>query len=137
MYIPSWPCPTAAQLSLHARTSLPYPLSSEGNRYFYVARNGIYHLFRALGLRPNENVLVPDYHSGNETSAIRAAGTQIRFYPIRRDLEPDREAIARLCTPETRALYVIHFIGWPQPMEWITEFCRQRGLLLIEDCGIL
>jgi dTDP-4-amino-4,6-dideoxygalactose transaminase len=119
-----------------ARKSLPYPLSSRSRQFFYVARNGIYHLFRALGLKPNENVLVPDYHSGNETSAIRAAGTAIRFYPIGRDLQPDREAIARLCTPETRALYVIHFIGWPQPMGWITEFCRQRGLLLIEDCAL-
>jgi len=93
-------------------------------------------LFRALGLRADENVLVPDYHSGNETSAIRAAGTAIRFYPIRRDLQPDREALVRLCTPETRALYVIHFIGWPQPMGWITDFCQERGLLLIEDCAL-
>ncbi len=107
-----------------------------GRKFFYVARNGIYHLFRALGLKSSENVLVPDYHSGNETSAIRAAGTSICFYPIRRDLQPDRQAIARLCTPQTRALYVIHFIGWPQPMGWITEFCRQRGLLLIEDCAL-
>jgi perosamine synthetase len=138
MYIPSWPSPTAEQLFFDAKTqiSLPYPLRRPGGKYFYVARNGIYHLFRALGLRAGENVLVPDYHSGNETSAIRAAGTAIRFYPIRRDLQPDREAISRLCTPETRALYVIHFIGWPQPMEWITAFCRERGLLLIEDCAL-
>src|ERR1019366_2363015 len=76
-----------------------------GRKFFYVARNGIYHLFRALALRSDENVLVPDYHSGNETSAIRAAGAPIRFYPIGRDLQPDREAITRLCTPQTRALY--------------------------------
>jgi dTDP-4-amino-4,6-dideoxygalactose transaminase len=138
MYIPPWPGPSASQLSLRGipgRESLPYPLESAG-KFFYVARNGIYHLFRALGLRSDENVLVPDYHSGNETSAIRAAGTSICFYPIGRDLQPDREAIARLCTSKTRALYVIHFIGWPQPMDWITTFCRQRGLLLIEDCAL-
>src|ERR1022692_1077021 len=136
MYIPSWPCPTAAQLSFDAKTSLPYPLAGPGRKFFYVARNGIYHLFRTLGFRAGENVLVPDYHSGNETSAIRAAGTPICFYPIGRDLQPDRQAIARLCTPQTRALYVIHFVGFPQPMDWITGFCRQRGLLLIEDCAL-
>jgi perosamine synthetase len=136
MYVPSWPSPTAPQFSFRAKTATPYPLLSPGRRFFYVARNGIYHLFRALGLSAADNVLVPDYHSGNETSAIRAAGAAIHFYPIRRDLQPDREALARLCTPQTRALYVIHFIGWPQPMDWITEFCRQRGLLLIEDCAL-
>jgi dTDP-4-amino-4,6-dideoxygalactose transaminase len=136
MYIPPWPGPSASQLSLRAQESLPYPLEGTGRKFFYVARNGIYHLFRALGFQSDENVLVPDYHSGNETGAIRAAGTAIRFYPIRRDLQPDREAIARLCTSRTRALYVIHFIGWPQPMNWITEFCQQRELLLIEDCAL-
>jgi dTDP-4-amino-4,6-dideoxygalactose transaminase len=105
-------------------------------KYFYVARNGIYHLFRALGLASQENVLVPNYHSGNETSAMRAAGVNIRFYPILRDLQPDFEALERLCGPETRALYVIHFMGWPQPMNRIVEFCRARGLLLIEDCAL-
>lgn len=116
--------------------SLPFPLGKGDEKYFYVARNGIYHLFRALGFEKHESVLVPDYHSGNETSAIRAAGVDIRFYPIRRNLQPDFEALERLCGPETRALYVIHFMGWPQPMDRLVEFCKTRGLLLIEDCAL-
>ena len=137
MYIPSWPCPTAAQMALGNKArSLPFPLGKGDEKYFYVARNGIYHLFRALGFEKHESVLVPDYHSGNETSAIRAAGVDIRFYPIRRNLQPDFEALERLCGPETRALYVIHFMGWPQPMDRLVEFCKTRGLLLIEDCAL-
>lgn len=137
MYIPSWPCLTSSQLLFgESLRPLPFPLKAASKKYFYVARNGIYHLFRALGLASQENVLVPDYHSGNETSAMRAAGVNIRFYPIRRDLQPDFEALERLCGPETRALYVIHFMGWPQPMNRLVEFCRARGLLLIEDCAL-
>src|ERR1019366_2044198 len=94
MYIPSCPCLTSSQLQFgeDPRPPLPYPLEEAGMKYFYVARNGIYHLFRALGLASQENVLVPNYHSGNETSAMRAAGVNIRFYPILRDLQPDFEA---------------------------------------------
>jgi len=138
MYIPSWPCLTSAQLQFgeDRRPPLPFPLEEACRKYFYVARNGIYHLFRGLGLASRENVLVPNYHSGNETSAMRAAGVPIRFYPILRDLQPDFEALERLCGPETRALYVIHFMGWPQPMNRLVEFCRARGLLLIEDCAL-
>jgi len=137
MYIPSWPCLTSSQFhSKENQRPLPFPLEEASRKYFYVARNGIYHLFRALGLASQENVLVPNYHSGNETSAMRAAGVNIRFYPIRRDLQPDLEALERLCGPETRALYVIHFMGWPQPMHRLVEFCRARGLLLIEDCAL-
>ena len=137
MYIPSWPCLTSSQLHFgETRRPLPFPLEEASRKYFYVARNGIYHLFRAVGLASQENVLVPNYHSGNETSAMRAAGVNIRFYPILRDLQPDLEALDRLCGPETRALYVIHFMGWPQPMNRLVEFCRARGLLLIEDCAL-
>jgi perosamine synthetase len=135
MYIPSWPCPTASQFS-NGNENLPYPLAAGDRKFFYVARNGIYHLFRTLSLASNENVLVPNYHSGNETSAMRAAGVDMRFYPIRRDWRPDLEALERLCNSQTRALYVIHFAGWPQPIKWMAQFCRERGLLLIEDCAL-
>ena len=137
MYIPSWPCLTSSQIHFGENLRpLPFPLEAAGRKHFYVARNGIYHLFRALGFASRETVLVPDYHSGNETSAMRAAGVNIRFYPIRRDLQPNLEALEQLCGPETRALYVIHFMGWPQPMHRLVDFCRTRGLLLIEDCAL-
>src|SRR5690348_360015 len=107
-YLPCWPCPTASQFSFGrgsagsdaSGTSMPFPLSSPNRKHFYVARNGIYHLFRSLGLRKTDNVLVPAYHSGNETAAMRAAGVAMRFYPIQPDLQIDREAVERLCTPE-------------------------------------
>src|SRR5258706_3331786 len=138
MYIPCWPCLTASQLANGpGARPLPFPLGKGSvGTYFYVARNGIYHLFRALGFPGRGSVLVPNYHSGNETSAMRAAGVDIRFYPIGRDLQPDFEGLERLCGPETRGLYVIHFMGWPQPLDRLVEFCESRGLLLIEDCAL-
>ncbi len=135
LYVPSWPCPTASQFA-SSNATMPFPLAREHAKHFYVARNGIYHLFGLFGWRAPENVLVPNYHSGNETSAIRAAGVPMRFYPVNENFELDRGAIEQLCTPYTRALYVIHYAGWPQPMEWVADFCRRRNLLLIEDCAL-
>jgi dTDP-4-amino-4,6-dideoxygalactose transaminase len=114
----------------------PFPLSSAGTLYSYVARNAIYHLFRALVRRGDQTVLVPSYHHGNEIRAVRAAGARLRFYPIGRDLQPDMEALARLATSDVRVLFVIHYIGFPQDMEAITAFCRERGLILVEDCAL-
>jgi dTDP-4-amino-4,6-dideoxygalactose transaminase len=101
-----------------------------------VARSGIYHLFRALHFKQGEIVLVPDYHSGNEVSAIRAAGASIVFYPILRNLEPDLEALSRLARLNPRVIYVIHYLGWPQPMRDVEALCRERGSLLVEDCAL-
>jgi dTDP-4-amino-4,6-dideoxygalactose transaminase len=108
----------------------------EGTVYFYRARNALYHLVRALGLAPGESVLVPDYHSGNEVAAILAAGAAVRYYPIRRSLEPDLDTLARLCRSNARALLAIHFFGWPQPLPELLALCRERGMILIEDCAL-
>src|SRR5271157_3318561 len=137
MYISSWPGLTPNEfLQPHANGNLPYPLNAPNRLSFCVARSGIYHLFRALEFKKEDIVLVPDYHSGNEVSAIRAAGATIVYYPILRNLEPDLDALSRLAKLNPRVIYVIHYLGWPQPMKEIVALCRERGSILIEDCAL-
>jgi len=137
MYISSWPGLTPFEfLQSHSDGNLPYPLNAANRLAFCVARSGIYHLFRALAFKKGDIVLVPDYHSGNEVSAIRAAGATIVYYPILRNLEPDLDALARLAKLNPRVIYVIHYLGWPQPMKEIAALCRERGSILIEDCAL-
>jgi dTDP-4-amino-4,6-dideoxygalactose transaminase len=118
------------------RKETPFPFGVPGGIYFYRARHAIYHLFRALGFGPLDTILAPDYHSGNEVGAMRASGAHLRFYRINRRLEPDLEQLDRLSRSGARALFVIHYLGWPQPMRELVELCRERGMLLIEDCAL-
>jgi dTDP-4-amino-4,6-dideoxygalactose transaminase len=137
MYVPTWQGlnPTIFFRS-GSTANLPFPLNAAHKVFFYRARNAIYHLFRSLRFAPGETVLVPAYHHGNEVRAIRAAGVSIRFYPITRALEPDLDALKKLCRSDVRALFVIHYLGWPQPIKELTALCRERGLVLIEDCAL-
>jgi dTDP-4-amino-4,6-dideoxygalactose transaminase len=80
-------------------------------------------------------VLVPSYHHGNEIRAMRAAGATLRFYPVGKDLQPDWDALDRLATPDCRVLFLIHYIGFPQPVERI-EAWKRRGLTVVEDCAL-
>src|SRR6266508_3048363 len=136
-YVSAWPGLKPEHL-LHpsAAKDLPFPLNAPKRSYFYVARSGIYHLFRALRLARNQTVLVPDYHSGNEVSAIRAAGASIRFYRITRSLEPDLGELERLCDSGARVLYLIHYLGWPQPLEEAMALARDRHMIVVEDCAL-
>jgi dTDP-4-amino-4,6-dideoxygalactose transaminase len=138
MYVPSWPGLSARELlPWQSGRALPYPLNDTHRLAFCVARSGIYHLFKALELKPNDVVLVPDYHSGNEVAAIRAAGATITFYPVRRNLEPDVDALSRLARRlHPRVIYVIHYLGWPQPLNEIEALCHEQGSILIEDCAL-
>jgi dTDP-4-amino-4,6-dideoxygalactose transaminase len=115
----------------------PFPMSAPRRFYFHRARNAIYHLCRALGFDRGQTVLVPDYHNGNEVRAIRAAGADVRFYRVDRQLELDLEHLTRVCrTTDARALFVIHYFGWPQPVKELVALCEARDMVLIEDCAL-
>jgi dTDP-4-amino-4,6-dideoxygalactose transaminase len=115
-----------------------FPFNVPHRLPFYRARNAIYHLFRSLiDTNPGLTVLAPDYNSGNEILAMRAAGASLRYCPVRRDLTLDPDDVERQCRIHNpNLLYVIHYAGWPQPMAELVELCRRRGMLLVEDCAL-
>ena len=75
-----------------------FPFNVPHRLPFYRARNAIYHLFRALiETNPGLTVLAPDYNSGNEIMAMRAAGATIRYCPVRGDMTLDPDDVERYC----------------------------------------
>src|SRR5262249_53512932 len=81
-------------------------------------------------------VLAPEYNSGNEVLAMRAAGATVRYYPIGFDMQLDPIEVERLCSLHNPGvLYVTHYAGWPQPMRQILDLARRRGMLVVEDCA--
>lgn len=115
-----------------------FPFTAPHRLPFYRARNAIYHLFRALlETNPGLTVLVPDYNSGNEILAMRAAGARLRYCPVRSDMTLHPDDVERACRAHNPdLLYVIHYAGWPQPMTELVDLCRRRGMLLVEDCAL-
>ncbi len=113
-----------------------FPFTAPDGIYFFAARSGIYHLMRALGRDEVVTVLMPDYHSGAEVWAVKAAGASVRYYHIRRDLTPDLDEVRDLCRSGCRVLYLIHYFGWSQPVREMRELCRELGMILIEDCAL-
>jgi dTDP-4-amino-4,6-dideoxygalactose transaminase len=105
---------------------------------FYRARNAIYHLFAGLrDLMPRVHVLVPDYNSGNEVLALQAAGATLHFYRVDSRMQADLADIERLChAHHPEVLYVIHYLGWPQPIAQLQQMCRERSMLMVEDCAL-
>lgn len=140
MYVPTFQGLTATdvvRMGAARHTPLRYPFDVP-HLTFYRARNAIYYLFKAL--KPasgNVTVLMPDYNSGNEVLAVRAAGAHIHYYGVGPDGQVDPAEIERLCSEhDPDVLYVIHYLGWPQPMPQLAELCRRRGIWLVEDCAL-
>ena len=137
-YVPTFQGLSAFEL-VRPPVSTPPCFPFTGERLgFYRARNAIYYLFEALrSLNPSLVVLVPDYNSGNEILALKAAGATLHYYRIGRDMQPDVDHIAELCRRhDPDVLYVIHYLGWPQPLDTLSRMCRERAMLLVEDCAL-
>jgi dTDP-4-amino-4,6-dideoxygalactose transaminase len=99
-------------------------------------RTAIALLRRALGLEEGDEVILSAYNCGSEVDALLASGLVIRCV----DCEPtgflSLDSIVGAATQKTRAIYVIHPFGWPQPLDAIDAWRREKGLLLIEDCAL-
>jgi dTDP-4-amino-4,6-dideoxygalactose transaminase len=113
----------------------PFPLDDDGCRIFSLARHALWQGCRALGLGTDDIVLAPAYHHGSEIEALIRAGVQIRYYELDDSLEPDAELLASLLGPRVRALYLIHYLGFPQDAARWRRWCDERGLFLIEDAA--
>jgi perosamine synthetase len=102
---------------------------------FYFGRGALLHAVKAMRLSASDNVLVPSYHCGVEIEAVSMAGVQLRFYDIREDLTIELSDLTSKIDTSTKAVLLIHYFGFPQPVDSIKDICNAANILLIEDCS--
>jgi len=89
--------------------------------YVYLvnsARTGLYLSLRSLNLKPDSEVLYPQFTCRVVPQAIVKAG-----------LRP----ITSKITPQTKVIIIQHLFGIPENMDKIKAFCQKHNLILIED----
>jgi len=124
-------------LNAYRRTAgvLPYPLGEENCRLYALGRHALWHGVRALGLGPGDEVLAPAYHHGSEIEALTQAAVECSFYEGSELLTPEEDELEALVGDRTRALLLIHYVGFPQDSPRWRRWCDVRGLVLIEDAA--
>lgn len=91
---------------------------------------------KALGIGPGDEVVVtPRTFIASISCVVNAGAT-----PVFADVELDSgnisaATIAKVLTPQTRAVICVHLAGWPCDMDPIMELAEQHGLKVIEDCA--
>jgi dTDP-4-amino-4,6-dideoxygalactose transaminase len=90
-----------------------------------------------LGIKGGDEVIIPALTFVADINVVRMVGAT----PILADCESyenwnvSARTIEEQITPETKAVIVVHFAGYPCEMDKIVELCKRRGLYLIEDCA--
>jgi dTDP-4-amino-4,6-dideoxygalactose transaminase len=101
----------------------------------HQGRTAVGLLCELLRLGSGHEALLPSYNCGAEIDPFRAAGCRLRFYRIDETAQIDVADINARISPETRLVYVSHFFGWPQDLAELSDVCRNRGIILVEDCA--
>ena len=93
-------------------------------------------MYFALDLPPGSEIMVPSYTFFSACLAMRFFG----LVPVFVDIDPktacfDLEDAKRKLTPNVKAVEAMHSWGLPCEMDRISEWCKEKGLILLEDAA--
>ncbi len=86
-------------------------------------------------LAPGDEVIVPAVTWSTTIWPV----AQVGAVPVLADvstatLNLTLESVERALSPRTRAVFAVHLLGNPAPVDELADLCRRKGLVLIEDC---
>jgi dTDP-4-amino-4,6-dideoxygalactose transaminase len=90
----------------------------------------------AADIGPGDEVVLPAFTFVATAAAVVHAGA----VPVFADIDPigftlSRRSVERQLSPRTRAVIAVHLYGRCAAMTELAELCKERSLVLIEDCA--
>ncbi len=109
-----------------------------GSRYCVGLASGLDALwiaFRILGIGAGDEVIVQGNTYIASVMGITINGATPVFAEPRDSYQIHVCEIEKKITKSTKAVLVVHLYGQPAEMGEITRLCKEKGLILIEDCA--
>jgi dTDP-4-amino-4,6-dideoxygalactose transaminase len=110
-----------------------------GTEYVLSESSGTHAVMGALyacGVGAGDEVIVPTstyWASAVQTMSLRARVVFCDIDPLTLNLDP--EDVARKITPRTRAIVVVHMLGYPADMDALMAIANRHGIKVIEDAS--
>lgn len=87
-------------------------------------------------LEPGDEVIMPSFTFVSTANAVALRGA----IPVFVDIEPgslnvDPRRVAAAVGPKTRAIFAVHYAGFPADMDALAEIAKANGLFLVEDAA--
>jgi perosamine synthetase len=110
-----------------------------GTEYALAVSNGttgLHLALAALGLKPGDEVIIPDLTFVATANAVAYTGAT----PVLADIDPDTlcidpASVRSLVSERTKAIIPVHLYGHPAEMDALTEIADAHGLDIIEDAA--
>ena len=110
-----------------------------GSKHASTVTNGtvaIHAALLALGIKPGDEVIVPDMTFVATANAAAFIGAKVVLADVEKDTwNIDPKEVAKKITKKTKAIIPVHLYGHPADMDPIMELARKNGLFVVEDCA--
>ena len=90
---------------------------------------------QALGVGPGDEVVVTPYSFRASATSAARVGAKMVFADVGEDHLLNAETVAKVLTPRTKAVVVVHLYGQVADMGPLLALARKRGIFVIEDCA--
>lgn len=108
-----------------------------GVRHCVAVSNGtdaLMFILKALGIRPNDEIIVPVNTFIATSEAVTGAGGTVRFVDVLPDtFNIDPDAVEAAITPRTRGIIPVHLYGQTADMDAIIAIAQRHNLWVVED----
>jgi dTDP-4-amino-4,6-dideoxygalactose transaminase len=91
----------------------------------------------ALGIGPGDEVIAPSLTFVATANAPRSLGADVKLAGAisADDLTVDPDSIEAQITPRTKAIFVVHYAGFPCRMDEIMALADEHGIPVVEDAA--
>lgn len=87
-------------------------------------------------LAPGDEVILPSFTFVSTANAVVLRGATPVFVDIDpRTLNIDPALVEAAVTPRTKAIFAVHYAGFPADMDALSRIARANGLILVEDAA--
>jgi len=103
---------------------------------FFKGRVALHAILQAAGIGKGDEVVLPGFTCVVVPAAVQYTGATPRFYDVDPlSLNGDSVKATDLISDRTRAVIIQHNFGYPCYPGNLVELCKEKGILLIEDCA--
>jgi len=109
-----------------------------GVKYAVFAPNGTLALYlglRSIGIRPGDEVIVPNFTFIASANAVEMAGGIPVLVDVNKNMQIDIEKCENLVSNKTKAIMPVHIYGMSSNMDDVMKFANRHDLKVIEDAA--
>lgn len=87
------------------------------------------------GIQPGDEVICPSMSYVATANCIKYVGATPVFAEVGEDYNIDIEDVKKRITSKTKAILIVHQIGFPADIDAFAQLCKEKNLKLIEDAA--